>query len=67
MDTKGRNSGEYHIDHRYSIFQGFKDKIPSEIIGSIFNLEMIESRVNISKNIQCSITKEELYSLYKKF
>lgn len=67
FDKRGRNSGEYHIDHRYSIFQGFKDKIPSEIIGSIFNLEMIESRVNISKNIQCSITKEELYSLYKKF
>lgn len=64
FDKRGRNSGEYHIDHKYSIFQGFKDNIPAEIIGSITNLEMLESRENMSKNIKCSITKEELYNSY---
>lgn len=64
FEKRGRNSGEYHIDHKYSIFQGFKDKIPEEIIGNIINLEMLESRENMSKNIKCSISKEELYSSY---
>jgi hypothetical protein len=64
FEKRGRNSGEYHIDHKYSIFQGFKDNIPAEIIGSIVNLEMLESRENMSKNIGCSVTKEELYYSY---
>lgn len=64
FEKRGRNSGEYHIDHKYSIFQGFKDNIPAEIIGSIVNLEMLESRENMSKNIKCSVTKEELYESY---
>lgn len=64
FEKRGRNSGEYHIDHKYSIFQGFKDNIPAEIIGSIVNLEMLESRENMSKNIKCSVTKEDLYYSY---
>lgn len=59
--------GSYHLDHRYSIFQGFKDDIPAEIIGSIFNLEMIPARENSCVKLEkCSITKEELYELYYK-
>lgn len=67
FEKRGRNSGEYHIDHKYSIFQGFKDKIPEEIIGNIINLEMLESRENMSKNIKCSISKEDLYSSYSSY
>jgi hypothetical protein len=57
--------GSYHLDHRYSISQGFKDNIPAEIIGSIYNLEMIPSRENSCVKLEkCSITKEDLYELY---
>ena len=51
----------YHLDHKYSIKQGFKDNIPVWIIGNICNLEMICGRKNLSKQDKCSISKEELF------
>lgn len=66
FDKRGRNQDEYHCDHKYSIYQGFKDNVPIEVIGNIVNLEMINSRVNMSKNIKCSINLEDLYELYNK-
>lgn len=54
------NSGAYHLDHRYSIYQGFKDNIPPYIIGHIHNLEMIPARINLIKNRKCSIDLDEL-------
>lgn len=64
FEKRGRELGDYHLDHMYSIFQGFKDCIPEEIIGNLCNLKMIDSRSNMSKNIKCSITKEELYEKF---
>lgn len=64
FDKRGRTKEDYQLDHKYSIFQGFKDKISEEIIGHICNLEMILGPMNSSKNIKCSITKEELYNSY---
>jgi len=58
----GNKLNDYHCDHRYSIYQGFKDNIPTFIIGNLCNLEMINSRTNMSKNIKCSISKEELFN-----
>lgn len=63
FDKRGRidlNSDAYHIDHKFSIREGFEENIPPEIIGSLKNLEMIPGRKNCSKNSKCSITKEEL-------
>lgn len=57
-------SNKYHLDHKYSIKQGFKDNIPPYIIGSIFNLEIIHYKLNISKKDKCSITKEELFKSF---
>jgi hypothetical protein len=53
----------YHLDHRYSIREGFKNKVPPKIVGSIDNLEFIHYTVNSSKGTKCSITLEELYGL----
>ena len=58
------NRNAYHVDHKYSIFQGFKDNIPPFIIGSIVNLEMLHHTVNTSKGAKCSIKKEELLSSF---
>ena len=66
FDKRGRNQDEYHCDNKYSIYQGFKDNVPIEVIGNIVNLEIINSRVNMSKNIKCSINLEDLYELYNK-
>ena len=53
--------GSYHLDHKYSIKQGFIDNIPVWVIGDICNLEMILGKHNLSKQEKCSITKEELF------
>jgi hypothetical protein len=55
---------KYHVDHKFSITQGFLNNIPPEIIGSFHNLEMLYHTNNIRKNSKCSITKEELLKLY---
>ena len=54
-----------HVDHRYSIKQGFVDGILPWIIGSTCNLEMIPWKENIKKKHKCSISKEELFLLYE--
>lgn len=53
------------IDHKYSIMNGFNDKIPPHIIGSIFNLELLSRSENSKKLTKNSITKEELINLYE--
>ena len=53
----------YHLDHKYSITEGFKNKVPPKIIGSIDNLEFLLYTDNIKKGTSCSITLEKLYGL----
>jgi len=60
-DKRGRFG--YHLDHKYSITEGFKNKVPPKIIGSIDNLEFICYTDNLSKGTKCSITLEKLYGL----
>ncbi len=58
--------GAYHLDHKFSLLQCFKQSIPIEIAGSLSNLEFIPWELNDSKNSKCSITKEELYEQFAK-
>ena len=58
-----RGKFTYHLDHRYSITEGFKNKIPPLIIGSLPNLRFLPFRENVKKSIGCSITIKELYEL----
>lgn len=39
----------YHLDHICSIHEGFKNKIPPEIIGNIKNLRFIPAKENMDK------------------
>jgi len=48
--------GAYHLDHIYSISQGFTNNIPEEIIGDIRNLRFIPWEKNVSKSGR--LTKE---------
>lgn len=54
----------HHLDHRFSISEGFKHSIPPEIIGNIVNLEMLPAIENIHKSGKCSITLKKLKELY---
>jgi hypothetical protein len=59
------NQGKYHLDHKFSIFEGYKQGIPPEIIGNMINLEMILGRNNLKKQKKCSITLEELLKQFE--
>ena len=52
---------EYHLDHKYSIYEGFKNDVPIKVIASKENLEMIPYIENLIKGVKCSITLDELY------
>ena len=60
-NQRGRVS--FHLDHKYSITEGFKNKVPPKVIGSIDNLEFICYTDNLRKGTKCSITLEKLYGL----
>jgi len=55
--------GAYCLDHKYSIFEGFKNDVKPEIIASLKNLVFIPWRDNVVKRTKCSITKEELINI----
>ena len=50
----------YHLDHKYSISQGYINQVSPQLIGSLTNLEFIPWEENIKKQANCSITIEEL-------
>lgn len=58
--------GEYHLDHKFSVAEGFRQNVPEEIIGSIVNLEFIPAFENMSKQAKCSIDKDTLLFEYYK-
>lgn len=50
----------FHLDHKYSIMQGFLDNVPTYIMASLENLQIISAEDNNSKGIGCSISLEDL-------
>jgi hypothetical protein len=50
----------YHIDHMYSILEGYKNKVSPLIIGNIENLQMIPWEQNLAKSSRSSLTIEKL-------
>jgi len=51
---------DYHLDHKYSIYEGFLNNISPKLVGHYQNLEVISSNENLKKNKKCSITINEL-------
>ena len=51
----------YHLDHKFSILEGFNNNILPYYIGNIINLEMIPWGDNYTKKAKCSILQDELY------
>lgn len=52
--------GNYEKDHKVSKFYGFNNNIPSYIIGSIYNIDIITCSENCSKQENCSMEIEDL-------
>lgn len=53
--------GAWHVDHRFSIMQGFKDQISPFVIGHRANLQMLPWKQNIQKLHRCAVTQDELF------
>lgn len=54
------DKAEFHIDHKFSISEGFKQRIPLWIISNRNNLELLPKVENLRKNSKCSIGYDEL-------
>lgn len=64
INPTGVNRGsDWHLDHKFSIAEGFRSGLPASLIGSHHNLQMLPSKDNIKKGDSCSISESELQSL----
>lgn len=52
-DIEKRNFNTHHIDHKYSIYQGYLDGKTPEEIADINNLRIIKAKENLAKGIKC--------------
>lgn len=52
--------GKHHLDHIYSIHEGFKNNVDIKIISSKENLQIITETENTSKQSRCDISLDEL-------
>lgn len=66
INPNNRNIGKKtnHIDHIFSVYEGFRENVPIEIISSKENLQILEAKENWKKNKKCDITKHELMEKY---
>lgn len=56
-----RRKDKFHLDHIFSISEGFKNGIPPEIIGHWTNLRMVWFSKNTRKNYRSDKTIQQLY------
>ena len=69
IDIDGLKSlypSDYHIDHIYSISDGFLNNIDPKIISSVNNLRVITKVENLKKGRNSNLTLEKLLELYNK-
>lgn len=58
-------SREYHLDHIYSIEDGFRNRVSPEVVGSWVNFRIIPARENYEKHMKSDISLDELYARYE--
>jgi hypothetical protein len=58
-----KRSKKFHLDHKYSIFDGFVNNVDPNIIAHFCNLEILPSIINETKNIKSSISFIELQEM----
>lgn len=59
-----RGRREYHLDHIYSVLDGFKNNIPVHIISNPYNMQMLPFDENLRKDCLSDINKDELFRKY---
>lgn len=62
---RGRKS--YHLDHRFSIIDGFENDVEVKIISSPVNLQILSAFKNQRKHSKSSISLEKLHEVYEEW
>lgn len=57
----------YDLDHRYSVKEGFKNKVKLRIINCLYNIHQIPTEENNKKRAKCSISLQELKANWRKY
>ena len=58
-----QRSLKYHLDHKYSIQQGWQNDVSADVIGGWKNLQIIEGKANRQKGNRCEFTLSVLLLL----
>ncbi len=58
--TNIKRGPKFHLDHKYSIQQGWQNNVLPEIIGGWKNLQLLPAKHNQSKSNKCSVTLESI-------
>lgn len=56
--TNIKRGTHFHLDHKYSIQQGWQNNVSPEIIGGWKNLQLLPAKHNQSKSNKCSVALE---------
>jgi hypothetical protein len=64
--VESQRGKEFHLDHIFSIYEGYRQGVEAEVMASIVNLQMIPAETNHRKNRKCWIDKEQLLENYQK-
>ena len=54
----------WHLDHNFSIYDGWRNNIAPELVGHYVNLRYIPAKINCQKNKKSEISLEELLKKY---
>ena len=65
-DNISRSRYKYHLDHIFSVEEGFKQGVCAEVIGHWTNLRMLWHLDNSIKNTKCHKTLKQLHEDYLK-
>ena len=61
IENLKRSMQDYNLDHKFSIFDGYKYNILPYVISHPFNLQIITKNENAKKYFHSSLTVDELF------
>jgi CHAT domain-containing protein len=64
IDPEGKRSKHWHVDHIYSVTDGFLNDVPVNVISDISNLRLISDTDNYAKHKKSEKNLDQLYEDY---
>lgn len=64
LDPENKRGKNWHVDHVYSITDGFLNNVPIDVISDISNLRLISDKENYSKHRHSHKSLDQLYEDY---